>query len=322
VTPRRHLLLTLPWLALAARAQTRLPRVGVIAPWQAPDPRIPTYGALEAGLAEGGWVDGGTVVIEWRYGGGQQERQRPIAEELVRLPVDALFSPGALEVGAARQATTTIPIVGVDLVSDPVRLGYAASLARPGGNLTGIYLDGPGLVGKQLELLRSALPGLKRVAAVGVAGINGAQVLDVGQVAQRLGLALSTLEIARADDLDAAFATALRQGAPAGLVLPSPLISASADRVAALAFQKRWPVITVFPHPAQSGALVAYGPDIRDMWRRAALQLGRMLKGEPVATMPIERPDRFRFVINERTAAALGLTLPPALRVLADEVVQ
>jgi putative ABC transport system substrate-binding protein len=315
-------LLALPWLALAAKAQTRPPRVGVIAPWQAPDPRIPTFGALQAGLAEGGWVDGRTVAIEWRFGGGQRERLRPIAEELVRLQVNALFAPGALEVAAARQATTTIPIVGVDLVSDPVRLGHAASLARPGGNLTGIYLDGPGLVGKQLELLRSAVPGLKRVAAVGVAGINGAQLIDVAQAAQRLGLAMVPLEIARADDLDAAFATALRQGAQAGLLLPSPLVSASADRVAALALRQRWPVITVFPHLAQAGALMAYGPDIRDMWRRAALQLGRVLKGEPVATMPIERPDRFRFVINARTAAALSLTLPPALRVLADEVLQ
>ena len=322
MTPRRQLLLALPWLALAAKAQTRLPRVGVIAPWQAPDTRVPTYGALEAGLAEAGWVDGGTVAIEWRYGGGQRERLRPIAEELVRLQVNALFAPGALEVAAARQATTTIPIVGVDLVSDPVRLGHAVSLARPGGNLTGIYLDGPGLVGKQLELLRSAVPGLKRVAAVGVAGINGAQLLDVVQAARRLGLALVPLEIARAEDLDAVFANVVRQGAQAGLLLPSPLISASADRVAALALRQRWPVITVFPHLAQSGALMAYGPDIRDMWRRAALQLGRILKGEPVATMPIERPDRFRFVINARTASALGLTLPPALRVLADEVLQ
>jgi putative tryptophan/tyrosine transport system substrate-binding protein len=273
-------------------------------------------------VAEAGWVDGGTVAIEWRYGGGQRERLRPIAEELVRLQVNALFAPGALEVAAARQATTTIPIVGVDLVSDPVRLGHAVSLARPGGNLTGIYLDGPGLVGKQLELLRSAVPGLKRVAAVGVAGINGAQLLDVVQAARRLGLALVPLEIARAEDLDAVFANVVRQGAQAGLLLPSPLISASADRVAALALRQRWPVITVFPHLAQSGALMAYGPDIRDMWRRAALQLGRILKGEPVAAMPIERPDRFRFVINARTAAALGLTLPPALRVLADEVLQ
>jgi len=309
-------------MAWPARAQARLPRVGVIAPWQAPDPRIPTHGALEAGLADGGWVGGGSVAIEWRYGGGQRERLRQIAEELVRLQVDALFAPGALEVAAARQATLTIPIVGVDLVSDPVHLGYAASLARPGGNLTGIYLDGPGLVGKQLELLRSAVPGLKRVAAVGVTGINGAQLLDVAQAAQRLGLALLTLEIARTDDLDVGFSKVLQQGTQAALVLPSPLISASADRVATLAMRQRWPVITVFPHLAQSGALLAYGPDIRDMWRRAASQLGRILKGEPVATMPIERPDRFRFVINARTAAALGLTLPPALRLLADEVIQ
>ncbi len=322
MTRRRQLLLTWPWLALSASAQTRPPRVGVIAPWPAPDPRIPTFGALEAGLAEGGWVDGGTVAIEWRYGGGQRERLRPIAEELVRLQVNALFAPGALEVAAARQATTTIPIVGVDLVSDPVRLGYAASLARPRGNLTGIYLDGPGLAGKQLELLRSAVPGLKRVAAVGAAGTNGAQLLDVAQAAQRQGLVVLPLEIARAEDLDAAFATVQRQGAQAGLVLASPLISASADRVATLALRQRWLVITVFPHLAQSGALMAYGPDIRDMWRRAALQLGRILKGEAVATMPIERPDRFRFVINARTAAALGLNLPPALRVLADEVLQ
>ena len=302
----------------------RVWRIGFIVPQPSSvDPaRAAGMAAFHDAMRERGYIAGRDYRLEEHSVDGHNARYAEIANELVASRIDLLLVPGTSAALAAQKATTTIPIVGVDLVSDPVHLGHAVSLARPGGNLTGIYLDGPGLVGKQLELLRSAVPGLKRVAAVGVAGINGAQLLDVVQAARRLGLALVPLEIARAEDLDAAFATVVRQGAQAGPVLPSPLISASADRVAALALRQRWPVITVFPHLAQSGALMAYGPDIRDMWRRAALQLGRILKGEPVATMPIEWPDRFRLVINARTAAALGLTLPPALRVLADEVLQ
>jgi putative tryptophan/tyrosine transport system substrate-binding protein len=319
---RRSLLLAgLPLPMLGVRAQQpNLPQVGVLTPWRAPSPQIPTYGALEAGLAEGGWIDGRTVAIEWRHGGGERDRLEGIAAELVRLRVDALYAPGALEVAAARRATTTIPIVGVDLVSDPVQLGYAASLARPSGNLTGIYLDGPGLLGKQLELLRAAVPDLQRVAIIGVDGINNAQMPLAARAGQQLGLTLLPLLIDQPAKLDAAFADAVRQKGKAVLLLPSPWVSTT--DMARLVATHSQPVITVFPHGARSGALMAYGPDIRDMWRRAALQTARILKGEPVATMPIERPDRFRFVLNARTAATLGLTLPPTLRLLADEVVE
>ena len=268
-------------------------------------------------MAEGGWNDGRTLQILWRHGGGDSERLQPMAEELMRLKVDAFYAPGALEVAAARQVTRTLPIVGVDLVSDPVQLGYAASLARPGGNVTGIYLDGPGLLGKQLELLRTAVPDLQRVAVIGVAGINGAQMADARGAGDRLGLTLVSLLIGEASELEPAVGAAVRQKAGAAL-LPSPWVS-TAD-IAALVAARRLPVITVFPHSARAGALMAYGPDIRDMWRRAALQLARILKGEPVATMPIERPDRFRLAINLRSAEGLGLKLPSTLRLLADEV--
>lgn len=318
---RRSLLLAgQPWLAQGVRAQSNLPRVGVLTPWRAPSPQLQTYGALKAGLAEGGWIDGRTLAIEWRHGGGERERLAAMAGELVRLRVDALYAPGALEVAAARRATTTIPIVGVDLVSDPVQLGYAASLSSPGGNITGIYLDAPGLLGKQLELQRAAVPDLQRVAVIGVDGINNAQLPLAARAGQQLGLTLVPLLIDQATKLDAAFADAVRHKARAVLLLPSPWVS-TAD-MAALVATYRLPVITVFPHGARTGALMAYGPDIRDMWRRAALQLARILKGEPVATMPIERPDRFRFVLNARTAQMLGLKLPPTLRVLADEVIE
>ena len=318
---RRSLLLAgLPWLASRAHAQAGLPSVGALTPWREPSPQIATHGALEVGLAEGGWVDGRTVQILWRHGGGERERLKAMAEDLVRLRVDALYAPGALEVAAARRATTTLPIVGVDLVSDPVQLGYAASLARPGGNLTGIYLDGPGLLGKQMDLLRSALPRLQRVSVVGVQGINNAQLPMAALAAQQLGLVLLPSLVEQTAPLDASFANAVRQKASAVLLLPSPKVS-RAD-MAALVGTYKLPVITPHPHLAQTGALMAYGPDIRDMWRRGALQLARILKGEPVATMPIERPDRFSFVLNARTAKLLGMDLPPTLRVLADEVIE
>jgi putative ABC transport system substrate-binding protein len=318
---RRGLLLAgLPWWAGGALAQPNPPRVGALTPWREPSPQIATYGALEAGLAEGGWIDGRTVQILWRHGGGERERLEAMAQDLVRLRVSALYAPGALEVAAARRATNTIPIVGVDLVSDPVQLGYAASLARPGGNLTGIYLDGPGLLGKQMDLLRTAVPGLQRVAVIGVQGINNAQMPVAAQAGRQLGMALQPLLIDQTAALDTAFADAVRRKASAVLLLPSPKVS-RAD-MAALVGTHRLPMITPHPHLTQAGALMAYGPDIRDMWRRAALQLARILKGEPVGTMPIERPDRFRFVLNARTARLLDLNLPPQLRLLADEVIE
>jgi putative ABC transport system substrate-binding protein len=317
---RRLLLAGLPWLASPLRAQPGLPRVGALTPWQAPDPRIPTYGALEAGLAEGGFVVGRTVAIEWRHGGGERQRLEPLAEELVRLAVDAIYAPGALEVAAARRATATVPIVGVDLVSDPVQLGYVASLARPGGNVTGIYLDGPGLLGKQMELLRTAVPGLQRLAVVGVNGINDAQLPVAAQAGRQLRMSLQPLLIDQGMKLDAAFADAARHKASGVLLLPSPWVS-RAD-LSALVATYRLPVITPHPHHVRSGALMAYGPDVRDMWRLAAVQLARILKGEAVATLPIQRPDHFSLALNLRTASALGLSLPPTLRLLANEVVE
>jgi putative ABC transport system substrate-binding protein len=318
---RRYLLLAgLPWLAPRLQAQPGVPRVGVLTPWQAPDPRIPTFGALEAGLAEGGFVVGRTVAIEWRHGGGERRRLEPLAEELVRLPVDAIYAPGALEVAAARRATTTVPIVGVDLVSDPVQLGYAASLARPGGNVTGVYLDGPGLLGKQMELLRTAVPGMKRLALIGVKGINDAQLPVAATAGRQLQLSLQPMLIDQGAKLDAAFAEAARQKSAGVLLLPSPWVS-RAD-MAPLVATHRLPVITPHPHHVRSGALMAYGPDVREMWRLAAVQLARILKGEPAATLPIQRPDHFSLALNQRTAAALGLSLPPTLRLLANEVVE
>jgi putative ABC transport system substrate-binding protein len=317
---RRLLLAGLPWLASPLRAQPGMPRVGALTPWQAPDPRIPTYGALEAGLAEGGFVVGRTVEIEWRHGGGERQRLQPLAEGLVRLPVDAIYAPGALEVAVARRATATVPIVGVDPVSDPVQLGYAASLARPGGNVAGIYLDGPGLLGKQMELLRTAVPGLQRLAVIGVNGINDAQLPVAAQAGRQLRMSLQTLLIDQGMKLDAAFADAARQKASGVLLLPSPWVS-RAD-LSALVATYRLPVITPHPHHVRSGALMAYGPDVRDMWRLAAAQLARILKGEAVATLPIQRPDHFSLALSQRTAAALGLSLPPTLRLLANEVVE
>jgi putative ABC transport system substrate-binding protein len=171
-----------------------------------------------------------------------------------------------------------------------------------------------------MDLLRAAVPGLQRIAVIGVQGINNAQMPVAAQAGRQLGLALQPLLIDQAATLDTAFADAVRGKAAAALLLPSPKVS-RAD-MASLVGTYRLPVITPHPHLTQAGALMAYGPDIRDMWRRAALQLARILSGEPVATMPIERPDRFRFVLNARTAATLGLTLPPTLRLLADEVVE
>ena len=322
---RREACMVLPLLGgvFSSHAQAKLPRVGVLAP-SVQNRLLDTErgkGFL-AGLGESGWVDGRNVAIDTRFSDGQAGTPQVNAAELVRLKVDVLAALAVPEILAARAATSTIPITGIDLVSDPVARGWVTSLARPGGNFTGVFLDVPELVVKHVALLREALPSLKRIGAVGEPVLNAAQFRHLAAQALPLQLEVVPLEVRSVAELDTAFARAARGAAQALVLFPSPLIFSSRAAVGEMALRHRVPAISTFPEIAQAGALMAFGPSLAEMWQRCGAQAGRLLKGEAVATMPIERPYRFTFSVNLRASKLIGLKLPQSLMLRAEEVIQ
>ncbi|MGH8674497.1 MAG: ABC transporter substrate-binding protein [Burkholderiales bacterium] len=323
---RRQLLLASGALLAAssglAQAQTQLPRVGVLSPGAGEFIESPVWRSFLLGLSETGWTDGRNVEIVRRYTESKQERVQAAAAEFVKMKVDVLYASGPTMIVAARRATGEIPIVGNDLESDPVALGFASSLARPGGNFTGVFLDVPELMGKHLDLLREMIPGLSRVGVVGDPAVNAAQFHAAGEAAKRLGLQLKTLEFRRPEDLDAAFADAAKSGLQALVLFSSPPLWLAQKKAGELAARYRVPAISVFGELTRAGVLMSYGPRLTDVFRRCGSQVGRILKGEKVATMPIERPHVFEFVVNAKAAKGLGLKVPQSLLVRADEVIQ
>ncbi len=315
--------LTLSLLAvpLAATAQPRgkLPRMGILSP---ATPPMEGISALQQGLRDLGYVEGQTLAIEARYAEGHAERLPALAAELVRLPVDVIFAGGPAAVQAAMQATGRVPIVAIDLETDPVASGLVTSLGRPGGNLTGMFLDMPELSGKWLELLQEATGKASRVAVLGDPAINAPQFQATEAAAQALAVPLHPLTVRGADDFEQAFDAAIAGGSRALLLLSSPLVSREGRRLADLAAKHRLPAMAPFRGFAEAGGLMAYGPSVTDMGQRAAVFVDKILKGTKPADLPIERPTRFELVINLKAAQALSLTMPPTLLFLADKVIK
>jgi len=309
----------------AARAQAAAPmaRIGFLSFFPAPTPAQPDpneAGFLQ-GLREGGYVEGQNIAIERRYADGNAALLATSAAELVRLKVDAILAGGQPAREAARKATATIPIVTLS-GSDPVREGWAKSLARPGGNVTGLTFTFPELAAKRLELLKQALPTLTRIAVI----IDPIEVVDAIDVlreteagARRLGLTMQVLRIHGVKDLADAVASARRGNAEA--LVPMAMWPYRSE-VAALAARSRLAAMGEESHEVQAGFLIAYGADLDDLVRRSALQVTKILKGARPGELPIERPAKFRLSINLKTAKALGITIAPALLARADEVVQ
>jgi putative tryptophan/tyrosine transport system substrate-binding protein len=306
---------------LAAQAQPagKIPKIGVLHPGTPPTEGIP---AFQQGLHELGYVEGHNLAIEYRYAEDRAERLPHLAAELVRLQVDVIFALAPAAVRAAKQATGTVPIVALDLETDPVASGLVASLGRPGGNLTGLFLAMPELSGKWLQLLQEVLTRLSRVAVLGDPTINTPQFTATEAAAQGLAIPLQSLKVHRADDFEQAFEVATREGAGALLLLSSPLVTREGGRLADLAAQHRLPAISPFPSFAAAGGLMAYGPSVADMGRRCAMFVDKILKGAKPGDLPIERPTTFQLVINLKTAQALGLTIPPSLLFQADEIIR
>jgi putative tryptophan/tyrosine transport system substrate-binding protein len=314
-------------LPLAASAQPRsaMARIGVLSFGAAPSGANPDPSAgFRQGLAELGYVEGRNLTIEWRYAEGRPERMAALAAELAQLKVEVLLAGGPAAIEAARKATAGIPIVAVG-GSDPVREGWAQSLARPGGNITGLTATFPGLSEKHLEFLKEALPGVTRVAVMfspTELGGKAALMARLEPAARAFGMQLHALELRGADDLDAAFGRAREARDEAVYAVATNLIVTYRARLAQLASSSRMVSIGEFPLLAQAGFLLSYGADLDDLGRRSATYVDKILKGARPGDLPIERPAKFRLIINLRTAKALGITLPRGLLLRADEVIE
>ncbi len=314
--------LTLALLAapLAAEAQQpgKVPRIGVIRPGSPPDPFAE---AFLQGLRDLGYVEGRTIAIEYRWAQGNPERFSDLTEELVRLKVDVIVTTGPAGGFAAKGATGTIPIV-VPVMADPVGAGLVASLARPGGNLTGLSMMSPELSEKRLELLKEAFPRVSRVAVLRDPRQAPTDLRATEAAAGALGLHLQVLEVRDINDLEAALAAAKKGRAGALNVLPSGFFSAHRARIVEAVAKARLPAMYHHSDFVAAGGLMAYAPSFADLFRRAATYVDKILKGAKPADLPVEQPTKFELVINLKTARSLGLTIPQSVLVRADQVIQ
>ena len=303
-----------PMSALAQQAG-KVFRIGVLSLAGQTSTKI--FDPFREGLRDLGYVDGQNVTIEYRLAAGDFSRLPAMAGELVRLPVDVIVIDGGTKVAQiAHEATPTIPIVG-PLGPDPVAAGLAASLAHPGGNVTGVELSG-----KRLQLLKEAVPGISRMAALSNLAVPVLNRRATEEAARILGLPLRTIEVATPDEIPAGFEAAAAGGAEALVVLPNAIFWNHRARIIALAAQYRMPAIYPEREYADDGGLLAYVQDITDIFRRVATYVDKILKGAKPGDLPIERPTKFELVINAKVAKALGLTFPPGLLALADEVIE
>ena len=306
-------------LASVAQPRANVPRIGWLAfgfpPSDADSQRLPFF----QGLRELGWVEGQNVAIEQRYAEESATRLPELAAELVQLKVDVIVVRDAVAIPAAKQATGTIPIV-MAVSGDPVGAGYITSLARPGGNITGLSNMTPQLAGKRLELLREVIPGAARVAVLGPPAHPDWKELTVATHA--LGVQLLALKVFHPDEFAPAFEAATRGRVDTLIVLPDATTNRYARRIVDLAAQHRLPAMYALKGYVQVGGLMAYGPNIPDLQRRAATYVDKILKGAKPADLPVEQPMTFELVINLKTAQALGLTIPPTLLFQATEVIR
>ncbi len=311
-------------LATQAQPAAKIARIGFLAGSLATNPHLPE--AFRQGLRDLGYVEGRNVVIEYRDAEGKFERLPALAAELVALKVDVIVAVVTLEALAAKQATRTLPIVVV-AAADAVGSGLVTSLARPGGNVTGLSILAPELVGKRLEHLAQAVPGVSRVAVLWHPGALGERtekdMLKEAEVAARaLGVRLQFVEARGPEDFDRAFSDMTRARAGALTVFPSPLFGSERRRLVDLAAKNRLPVVYTSRLYVDVGGLMSYGPDVADMFRRAATYVDKILKGAKPADLAVEQPTKLELVINLKTAKALDLTIPPSLLQRADEVIR
>ncbi len=279
--------------------------------------------ALRQGLRELGYVEGKNIIIEWRYAEGKVDRLPSLAAQLVHLKVDLIVTAASPPTRAAKELTRTIPIV-MAFDDDPVGSGFVASLARPGGNVTGLSSLALEIGGKQLELLKEIIPRLSRVAILGTSTVpqyaNVVKEIDLG--AKAVDVKVQHLDVLNASDLENAFGAASKALAGAVLVIGSPILNSHRTQIVALAAKSRFPAIYSRPEYVQDGGLLYYGTSFPDLFRRAATYVDKILKGAKPADLPIEQPTKFELIINMKAAKQIGLTIPPNVLARADKVIK
>jgi putative tryptophan/tyrosine transport system substrate-binding protein len=315
---------------LAARAQqaTKTPRIGILTPARSDnsDASLATFNAFVPALRELGYTEGQNIAIEREFGEGDPDRLRRLATELVERRVDAIVAFSTPAARAAKQATTTIPIVAIGM-ADPVEDDLVASLARPGGNVTGTSFLGPELVAKRLQLLSEIVPRLSRAAVLWHPSAYGERTMagmlkEIESSAQSLGIKLQLVPAAGPDDLTGAFSAMTRERADAFIVFPSPILFGQYPRIVSLAAQNRLPAMYAAKEGVEAGGLVSYGVNLPDLSRATAIYLEKILKGAKPAELPVQQPTKFELVINLKTARALGLTITREFLQIADEVIE
>jgi putative tryptophan/tyrosine transport system substrate-binding protein len=318
VVPLALALLVVPLLA-EGQSLSKVPRIG----WLESGPHRSEINRQQLpflqGLRELGWVEGQNLVIEYRWAEWNPKRLPELAAELVQLKVDVIVAGDSRVIAAAQHATTTIPIV-MTISADPIEDGFIASLARPGGNITGLTVLAPELAGKRLELLTAAVPGIARVAVLGQPGHY--EWAALAEATQALGLQLHPFPVDSPEAFDPAFTAAMREHADALLVLPSPMMNRFTRHIVDLAAQNHLPAMYGIKEYVKVGGLMAYGWSIPALHHRAAAYVDKILKGAKPADLPVERPTKFELVINLKTAEALGITIPPLVLFQADEVIR
>jgi putative ABC transport system substrate-binding protein len=308
------------WPLTARAQQPKLPTIGFLG-GNTPSTQSQWTAAFVQRLRELGWIEGRTVAIEYRWAEGRTERFAEIAAELVGLKVSVIVTVGAA-VAAVKQATSVIPIVFA-VAADPLGAGLVASLARPGGNVTGLSLQFTDVAGKRLGLLREVVPSVRRLAILANIGYAAAvlEMREAQATARTLALEVATVEIRRAEDIAPAFES-LKGRADALYVCADPLVTTNRIRINALALGARLPTMHSIREYAEAGGLMSYGANFPDLFRRAADYVDKILKGAKPADLPVEQPTKFELVINLKTAKALGLTVPPTLLARADELIE
>lgn len=306
-----------PLTVRAQQSSSGLPVVGVLATTPSEN-----HDAFVRALQQLGYTNGGNVRLETRFHGGAVNQPDEMARDLVALKPNIILASNPYAIRAVLNATRDIPVVGVDLESDPVASGLVKSLSRPGGNFTGFFLDIPELGGKQIELLMEAVPGLTRVAIVWDATIGEVQFRATEGARRPKGVVLQSLPIRLAEDFDAALEQAVRNGAQGVILLSSPLIFLRRAHIADVAAKARLPTISLFTSFPRFGGLMAYGPNFASIFTQAAEYVVRILAGARPGELPIQRPTKFELIINAKAASAIGLDLPSALLARADEVIE
>ena len=308
---------------LAARAQrtSEIPRIGFV--YQGSQAVMALrIDAVLSGLRLSGYAAPAQVEIVARAAEGDPAKIVPLVAEVIARNVSVIMASGPLALNAARSATRTISIVAIDFETDPVASGVAASLARPGGNITGVFLDFPDFTAKWMEMLVESNPKLLRAAVLWDPDTGPLQLASVRKAAGTLNVQLEVVEVHRASDFNAAFLIANQRGVGAMVMLSSPVIAPNVHVLAELALRHRLPAITLFPDFARAGGLLAYGPSLPSSYQLAGVLAGKVARGVDPATLPIERPTKFEAVINMRTAHALGISIPTSLLLRADEVIE